>query len=112
MVKPNKNSQESTAMNAAPTSLNLSPEAQRVLEAHLNFALAGPGLMAGVVATYVFAAIMTVAVLGAVVWGISYALETGNPLALLLLGLLLFLAVPYITVLNANRLLKARRAQG
>ncbi len=51
MVKPNKNSQESTAMNAAPTSLNLSPEAQRVLEAHLNFALAGPGLMAGVVAT-------------------------------------------------------------
>ena len=112
MVEPNKNTKETDAMQAAPSSLNLSPQAQRGLEAQLNFALAGPGLIAGAVATYVFAAIMTVALLGAVFWGISYALETGNPLALLSLGLLLFLAVPYITVLNANRLLKARRSQG
>jgi hypothetical protein len=99
VVEPNKNTKETDAMQTAPSSLNLSPEAQRVLEA-------------GAVATYVFAAVMTVALLGAVAWGLSYALETGNPMALLSLGLLLFLAVPYITVLNANRLLKARRSQG
>lgn len=112
MVEPNKNSQESNAMNAAPTSLNLSPEAQRVLEAQLNFSLAGPGLVVGAGVAYFMAVVTTLAVAAAIVWGVSYAIETGNPLGLLSLALLLVLAIPYVTVANVNRLLKARRSQG
>lgn len=112
MVEPNKNTKETDAMQTASSSLNLSPEAQRVLEAQLNFSLAGPGLMVGAGVAYFMAVVTTLAVAAAIVWGVGYAIETGNPLGLLSLGLLLVLAIPYVTVANVNRLLKARRSQG
>lgn len=98
-------------MTTPISSLAVSPETARVIQAQMAVATGRPALLMGVIVAAVVSAVFTVVVLGIVGVMVRGAFETGNLLLLAGAGLLLILAIPYFVLFQTLRVFRAPTAR-
>ena len=104
------NGPKEDAMTTPISSLAVSPETARVIQAQMAVATGRPALLMGVIVAAVVSAVFTVVVLGIVGVMVRGAFETGNLLFLAGAGLLLILAIPYFVLFQTLRVFRASKA--
>lgn len=105
------NGPKEDAMTTTPiSSLAVSPETARVIQAQMAVATGRPTLLMGVIVASVVSAVFTVVVLAIVGIMVRGAFETGNLLLLGGVGLLLILAIPYFVLAQTLRVFRASKA--
>lgn len=103
------NGPKEDAMTTPISSLAVSPETARVIQAQMAVATGRPTLMMGVIVAAVVSAVFTVVVLGIVGVMVRGAFESGNLLLLAGVGLLLILAIPYFVLFQTLRVFRASK---
>jgi len=104
------NGPKEDAMTTPISSLAVSPDTARVIQAQMAVATGRPALLMGVIVAGIVSAVITIVVLGIVGIMVRGAFETGNLMLLGGLGLLLVLAIPYFVLFQALRVFRASKA--